>query len=475
MRKDAIFPRMGDAHSILRVWRRGNVTVTSPSVEREHLANWIFAERITRYGLVPALLAAISAARLAGLPYPLEPCVLLFLWFFLYNNMSVRFLRRRSRAVPDHLVYLGVLLLDTTTLALAIHFTGGIESVLVPLTAVIVIFGTLFLTFFQCVLVSAFSALAYGAVLALEYRKLLPHYHIFASLSPTLYADTRYVTLTYFGVVAVIITLGLMAGHLATLRRRHSDRLAQMQLRLEEWNRDLELRVEAKTRTLRQMHEQLQQAYLQTITAFVHALGAKDQYTQGHSHTVATYARMIGEALGLRGARLQTLIQGCELHDVGKIAVPDTILLKPGPLTKEEFEIVKQHPVWGAKILEPLTFLKDVAMIVRQEHERWDGRGYPDGLQGEEIRLEARVVAVADAWDAMTSNRPYRAAMSREAAILELKRGAGTQFDPLVVDAFLQVLELGKLPAFAPIEDVTSHLHPDAGRGVDPSAPVGRP
>lgn len=448
--------------------------MTSPSVEREHLSNWIFAERVTRYGLVPALLIAIYLARLAGLPYPFEPCALLFLWFFLYNNMAVRFLKRRSRVVPDCYVYFGVLLLDTTTLAAAIHFTGGVESVVVPLTAVIVIFGALFLSFLQCVAISVYAALAYSAVLALEYGGLLPHYHIFRSLSPTLYADWAYVVLMAFGVVTVTVTLGLMAGRLATLRRQHSDRLAQMQLRLEEWNRDLELRVEDKTRTLRQMHEQLQQAYLQTVTAFVQALGAKDQYTQGHSHTVATYAKLIGQELGLHGERLQTLLQGCELHDIGKIAVPDTILMKPGPLTKEEYEIVKQHPVWGAKILEPLTFLKDVAMTVRQEHERWDGRGYPDGLKGEEIRLEARVVSVADAWDAMTSNRPYRAPMSRDAAILELTRGAGTQFDPMIVDAFLRVLEHGKPPEFAPIEDVTPHLHPDEGTGAGPSAPAGR-
>lgn len=449
--------------------------MTPPSVEYEHLANWIFAERVTRFGLVPLLLAAIALARLIGLPYPFEPCALLFLWFFLYNNWSVRFLRRRSRVIADTTVYFGILLLDTVTLAAAIHFTGGIESVLVPLTAVIVIFGALFLSLPQCLAVSALGAAAYGAVLALEYAGVLPHYHIFHSLSPSLYRDWAYVALVYFGVVAVLITLGLMAGHLATLRRRHSERLAQLQLRLEEWNRDLEIRVEEKTRTLREMHEQLQQAYLQTVTAFVQALGAKDQYTQGHSHAVATHAKLIGEELGLRDSALQTLVQGCELHDIGKIAVPDMILMKPGPLTKAEFEVVKQHPIWGAKILEPLTFLKDVAMSVRQEHERWDGRGYPDGLKGDEIRLEARIIAVADAWDAMTSHRPYRAAMPRAAAILELTHGAGTQFDPLIVEAFLRVIEQDKLPHYAPIEDVTPHLHPGEGTGADPSAPAGRP
>lgn len=428
--------------------------MSEPSVEQEHLSNWIFAERVTRFGLVPMLLAAIYVARVAGLPYLFEPCALLFLWFYLYNSMAVRSLKRRSRAVPDCYVYFAVLLLDTTTLAAAIHFTGGVESVLVPLTAVIVIFGALFLSFLQCVAISVYAALAYSTVLALEYGGILPHYHIFRSLSPALYTDWPYVVLMGFGVVAVTLTLGLMAGRLATLRRQHSDRLAQMQLRLKEWNHDLQLRVEEKTRSLRLMHEQLQQSYLQTVTAFIQAVGAKDAYTQGHSHAVATYAKLIGEELGMEGERLQRLVQGCELHDIGKIAIPDHILMKPGPLTHEEYELVKQHPLWGARILEPLTFLKDVTEIVRQEHERWDGRGYPFGLRGEQIRLEARVIAVADAWDAMTSARPYRAPMHRDAATGELQRGAGSQFDPMVVEAFLHVLEGGKLPEFAPIEDL---------------------
>jgi len=265
--------------------------------------------------------------------------------------------------------------------------------------------------------------------------------------------------LAVLGMTAVSAILGFGAGRLVARRRRDRECPVQTSPRLEEGNRDLEQRVEAETQSLRAMHEQLQQAYLGTVTAFIQALAAKDAYTQGHSHAVATYAKLIAEALGITGSQLQRLIQGCELHDIGKIAVPDRILLKPGPLTKEEFEVVKQHPVWGARILEPLTFMKDVTEIIRQEHERWDGRGYPAGLKGEGICLEARIVSVADAWDAMTSHRPYRAPMSREAAIAELRRGAGTQFDPFVVDAFLRVLERGQLPAIAPIEDVTPHLH----------------
>ena len=445
---------------------------TVHTVETEHIHHWIFADRATRSVLIPALLVALGLARFLGLPYPLRPCLTLFLWFILYHNFLLRFLQRRSRRVADTTVYFSVLLLDTLTLGAAIHFTGGIESILVPLTAVIVVLGALFLGFGQCLCVSLSAAAAYALGIWLEYLGAIAHYHIFPQLGPLLYANTSYVVLMTFGVGSVLLTLGAIAGHLASIRRQHQEQLGEMHLRLQEWNRDLELRVEEKTRDLRAMHERLQQAYLGTITAFVQALAAKDSYTQGHSHSVSIYARLIAEELGLESERIQRLVQACELHDLGKIAVPDRILLKPGPLTKEESEIIKQHPITGSRILEPLTFMKDITEMVRQEHERWDGRGYPAGLKGEEIRLEARVIAVADAWDAMTSARPYRAPMTREAAIGELKRGAGTQFDPMIVEAFLRVLESGKLPTFSPIEDVTSHLSHGEGTAATPSGPA---
>ncbi len=425
--------------------------MTQRSVEAEHLSNWLYADRVTRYVLLPALVGALLVARSQfGLPYPFRICLVLFLSFFLYNKLVARFLKRRHHTVSDTTIYFIALMFDAVLVAAVIHYTGGIESVLAPLTAVIAMLGALFLTFSQCLCVSLFAAWTYVLVLRLESLGLLPHYHIFPALSPTLHTDQLYVTLMAFGVSVVLGTLGLIAGYLAAGRRRHSERLGAMQLRLEEWNRDLRLHVEARTRNLRAMHEQLKQAYLQTVTAFMQALGAKDLYTQGHSHAVSTYARLIGEEMGLDEHDLQSVVRGCELHDIGKIAVPDQILLKKGPLTQEEFEIIKQHPVWGAKILEPLTFMKDVTEIVRQEHERWDGRGYPAGLKGEEICLGARITAVADAWDAMTSARPYRKPLPRDIAIEEIRQGAGSQFDPMVVEAFLRVVEKGRLPVAEP-------------------------
>ena len=245
-----------------------------------------------------------------------------------------------------------------------------------------------------------------------------------------------------FIVTAAALAVGLFASRQAHNRLNELERLKGQML---EWNRHLESKVSERTLALEEVHRQLQNTYLETVTSLVEALSAKDTYLFGHSHSVATYARAIGAEMGFSRDRLDRLVQGCELHDVGKIAVPDTILMKPGPLNKEEFEIVKQHPLWGARILKPLTFMKDIGEMVHQEHERWDGTGYPQGLKGEQIRLEARVIAVADALDAMISDRPYRQSVDLARASQELRRCAGTQFDTIVVDACLRAIQTGKI------------------------------
>jgi diguanylate cyclase (GGDEF)-like protein len=191
------------------------------------------------------------------------------------------------------------------------------------------------------------------------------------------------------------------------------------------------------------LYEQLDRAYLGTAEALATALEAKDSYTAQHAHSIVQWAEAVGRQLGMEEAQLRDLRYGAVFHDIGKIAVPEAILNKQGPLNDAEREIMQRHTIVGEQILAPVEFLAGVRPIVRHEHERWDGEGYPDGLSGEDIPLGARIVLVCDAFHAMTSDRPYRTAMSHADARAELIAGAGTQFDPRIVDAFLAVLDAG--------------------------------
>ena len=187
---------------------------------------------------------------------------------------------------------------------------------------------------------------------------------------------------------------------------------------------------------LREDHER---NLVDTITAFVNAIESKDPYLKGHSARVALYATEIARMMKLDDEMVDVVSRGAMLHDLGKLSIMDTILRKPERLTEDEFTLIKAHPVVGDRILKPLRFLARESCAVRHHHERYDGSGYPDGLSGEDIPLVARIVTVADVFDAVTSNRPYRTALPVEAAREEIVRGRGTHFDPQVADAFLTV------------------------------------
>ncbi|HET9039833.1 MAG TPA: HD domain-containing phosphohydrolase [Gemmatimonadales bacterium] len=204
----------------------------------------------------------------------------------------------------------------------------------------------------------------------------------------------------------------------------------------------------------RQVHEQavrIQELFLQGVQMLARALEAKDAYTRGHSIRVSQYAVGTAQRLGFDGGRLDGIRLGGELHDIGKIGTREAVLHKPGTLTPEEFRQITEHPALGERMLLPLAQESpDVLRIVRSHHERLDGRGFPDGLRGEKIPIEARIVAVADAFDAMTTERPYRDARQPDDAVAELRRVAGTQLDPAAVEAFVDAFpEPGDLPLLA--------------------------
>ena len=188
-----------------------------------------------------------------------------------------------------------------------------------------------------------------------------------------------------------------------------------------------------------QLLTQQKELFYNTLTVMAQAVELRDQYTGGHTRRVTTYSQLLADQLGIGSDDLHLIRIGTPLHDIGKIGIDDAILRKPGRLTAGEFEVMKKHTVMGAEIVERVPELASIIPIVRSHHERWDGKGYPDGLKGEGIHQLARIVAVADAFDAMTSDRPYRAGMPAEDAFAEVTKQRGKQFDPDIANAFLDI------------------------------------
>lgn len=190
---------------------------------------------------------------------------------------------------------------------------------------------------------------------------------------------------------------------------------------------------------LRQTYRRLQQAIFQSLLGLANALEAKDPYTRGHSERVAALARRLALAAGVARPAADTIAQAGLLHDLGKIGIPERVLRKPGALDAEEWAAMRQHPLVGAQIVAPLEFFADGAVIVRHHHERHDGSGYPDGLRGELIPLGARIVAVADVYDALMSDRPYRPRLTRSEAVRQLEEEAGHTLDARLAALCIEV------------------------------------
>jgi putative nucleotidyltransferase with HDIG domain len=206
-------------------------------------------------------------------------------------------------------------------------------------------------------------------------------------------------------------------------------------------------------------YAKLEESSLEAIESLNATVEAKDPYTAGHSRRVQRIAVAIGEELELPKDRLDPLRLGALFHDIGKLRVPDAILTKPARLTIDEYEVIKRHSEDGAHIVGKFGPLRATMSMIRHHHERWDGRGYPDGLATDEIPLEAAVVGLADAWDAMTTIRPYQPALKLEQAFAQVRNGRGTQFAPEVVDAFFAAYRRRPAEFFTPEAGETSGLH----------------
>ncbi|MEX2159987.1 MAG: HD-GYP domain-containing protein [Dehalococcoidia bacterium] len=282
-----------------------------------------------------------------------------------------------------------------------------------------------------------------------EHQWIIPYYIVFGLLGFALSAG--YLAVGIPGIFAFVAPPLMMRFAL----QQYVSKTEQTVLELKQKNAQLE----AANESILQMTDRLTETYDGTLEALVSALDARDRETKGHSFRVASYVLSMARTLGVpEGTHEWTdMYRGALLHDVGKIGVPDSILHKPGPLTPEEWDSMKRHPDIGHDMLREISFLSGAASIVHAHHERFDGKGYPRGMAGDEIPIGARIFTIADAFDAMTSDRPYRKALKPEMAREEIVRHSGTQFDPQAVQAFLLVYEEMEHNALARDHDVVAH------------------
>jgi HD-GYP domain-containing protein (c-di-GMP phosphodiesterase class II) len=214
---------------------------------------------------------------------------------------------------------------------------------------------------------------------------------------------------------------------------------------------------------VRRLYQQVQRAIYQSLLGLANALEAKDAYTKGHSERVGAWSRKVAAGLGLPSDAVDMIGQAGLLHDIGKIGIPEAVLRKPGALEPGEWTIMRNHPLIGAQIVAPFDFFAAGALMIRHHHERCDGSGYPDGLVGDEIPIGARIIAVADVYDALTSNRPYRAAVPHATVIAQLGEAAGRTLDDDAVAAFIDLIQ------------TLSTAKPDVGARLSPLAPSRTP
>ena len=293
-----------------------------------------------------------------------------------------------SKATFGKILIAGLILIFCTSWFHLLYSLGRVEIVYSYLYYVPIVFGAFFYGIAGGFIVSSFAGLTYS---------------LFISASGIPYNNRE-----LFPGIASFLLIGLLTGLLSS-------------------------RLEKKVK-------QVAELYMGVVRSLAVAVDEKDHYTKTHSENVTKYAVAIAKELGLTRNEVQKVQRASQLHDIGKIGIHDYVLNKKGKLTDEEWKEIKLHPSKGAKILEPLNFLEEIIGIIRHHHERYNGNGYPDNKKENNIPLGARIIAVADSYDAMISDRPYRKALSEYDAIEELKKNSGTQFDPEVVQAFLKVL-----------------------------------
>jgi len=249
-----------------------------------------------------------------------------------------------------------------------------------------------------------------------------------------------------FHILGKYLCVGLIIMLVFTIIQSVVEEFERMRVTIERerFQAELEKKVDEQTLELKNQQKRISELFVETVTALSEAVDAKDRYTSGHSKRVAKYARMIAERMGKSKEEQDEIYRAGLLHDVGKIRIPAEIINKPGRLNDEEYDIIKIHPVTGYHILKGISDNHCIALATKYHHERYDGKGYPNGLSGENIPEVARILGVADSYDAMASNRSYRDALPQEVVRSEILKGRGTQFDPYIVDIMLSMIDEDK-------------------------------
>ena len=305
-------------------------------------------------------------------------------------------IKPESKVTLVRILITGLILIFCTSWFHFLYSLGRVEIVYSYLYYIPIVFGAFFYGLPGGFMVSSFAGLTYA---------------IFVSSSGIPYDNKE-----LFPGIASFMLIGLLTGLLSS-------------------------RLEKKIKQVTELYERVNDTYMGVVKALAEAVDERDHYTKTHSKNVTEYAVSIAKELKLSKKEMEDIQRASQLHDIGKIGVHDYVLNKEGKLTDEEWKEIRLHPSKAAKILEPLRFLSEIIGIIRHHHERYDGRGYPDNRKEGDIPYGARIIAVADSYDAMTTDRPYRKAMGKDKAINELKEGSGSQFDPHIVETFLRVLE----------------------------------
>lgn len=389
----------------------------------ERITLFIFLRWIAICGLA---VICLTAKFLGRLPFEIMPVLVVIFICAGYNFAFDYFKKKESGYKEKHnLRQLAVFQIsyDALFFILIIHFTGGIESPFLVYFVFHAIASCIILPTNVIYMQVTTTALLMGAVVLLEKYRLLPHVSLLGHNQLKPFESINYILISLSIFIGTIyLSVYLLAYLSKSLHKKQKEVLL-------------------KTLDLFTAQADLEDSYLDSVLALVRAIEAKDTYTQGHSERVTKYALMVGEKMGFNAKEMKLLEFAGLLHDIGKIGIKESVLMKVEPLTKEEFAEITEHPRIGYRIIELVKFLGEIRAAVLHHHERFNGNGYPDHLAGEQIPLWARIIAVADAFDAMQSERPYRGAFSMEKAVEELLSGKGTQFDPKVVDIFLKVLK----------------------------------